>query len=115
MMNLMMILHEGGPFEIIEDIFGVFIGLLVLVGFLGLIAWGATRVLSVRQGGERADSAAEIVSKRFARGEITAEEYERYIETLRENPSPENPPHRSYEDYVRDALERLRLRRGTDS
>src|SRR3954454_941853 len=115
MINLMMILHGGGPFEIIGDIFGIFIGLLVLVGFLALIAWGATRVLSLRQGGERGDSAQEIVKERFARGEITAEEYERYIETLRENPSPENPPYRSYEDYVRDALERLRLRRGTDS
>jgi uncharacterized membrane protein len=119
MTNLMMILyeggHEGGPFEIIGDIFGVLIGLLVLVGFLALIAWGAMRVLSGGQSGERADSAEEILRERFARGEITAEEYEKSSETLRKNPLPENSPRRSYEDYVRDVMERLRPRRGTGS
>ncbi|MDX6379609.1 MAG: putative rane protein [Rubrobacteraceae bacterium] len=119
MTNLMMILyeggHEGGPFHIMGDIFGALIGLLVLVGFLALIAWGAMRVLSAGRSGERVDSAEEILRERFARGEIAAEEYEKSLETLSKNPLPETPPRRSYEDYVREVMERLRPRRGTGS
>lgn len=119
MMNLMMILYEGdhggGPFHIIGDIFGALIGLLVLVGFLALIAWGAMRVFSATRSGERAPSAEEILRERFARGEISAEEYEKSSETLCENPLPETPPRRSYEEYVRDIMDRLRPRRDTNS
>jgi putative membrane protein len=83
-----------GPFGMI----GMFFNLLVFVGLLVLIAWGVPRILSGRQGGERADSAEEILRQRFARGEINAEEYERSYETLRKD----------YEDYVREAKEQLR-------
>ncbi len=60
--------------------------------------------------GGRTGSAEEILRERFARGEISAEEYVKSYEVLREKPSQ-----RSYEDYVRDAMARLRPGRGTGS
>ena len=74
-----------------------------------MAAWGAMRLLPSRRG-ERAGSAEEILRERFARGEISAEEYLKSYEVLQETPSL-----RSYEDYVRDAMERLRPGRGTSS
>ena len=58
------------------------ITILVLAGLLAVAAWGVTKLLpSLR--GERADSAEEILRERFARGEISAEEFQRSIEILR--------------------------------
>jgi putative membrane protein len=60
----------------------VFLGALVAV-----VVWLVVRVFpKVRrdeQLGEPRDSAEEILRERFARGEITAEEYQRSIEILR--------------------------------
>ena len=98
-------MHGDGFFDLIEGGFAI----LVLVALLAVAAWGVTRLLpSLR--GERAGSAEEILRERFARGEITAEEYVRSYQVLRET-----PPQRSYEDYVRDAMERLSLRRDPGS
>jgi len=83
--------------------------MLVLAGLLTVAAWGVTRLLASRRG-ERAGSAEEILRERFARGEISAEEYVKSYEVLHKTPSQ-----RSYEDYVRDLMERLRPGRGTDS
>ena len=58
------------------------IAILVLAGLLAVAAWGVTRLLPLQRG-ERADSAEEILRERFARGEITAEEFQRSIEILR--------------------------------
>ena len=104
-MMLLMILRGGDFFDLIEG--GV--AFLVLAGLLAVAAWGATRILPSRRG-ERAGSAEEILRERFARGEISAEEYTKSYEVLRETPSQ-----RSYEDYVRDVMERLRPGRGTGS
>jgi putative membrane protein len=98
-------MHGDGFFDLIEGGFAI----LVLVALLAVAAWGVTRLLpSLR--GERAGSAEEILRERFARGEISAEEYVRSYQVLRET-----PPQRSYEDYVRDVMERLRPGRGTGS
>jgi HAMP domain-containing protein len=83
--------------------------ILVLAGLLAVAAWGVTRLLASRRG-ERAGSAEEILRERFARGEISAEEYVKSYEVLHETPSQ-----RSYEDYVRDLMDRLRLGRSTGS
>ena len=92
--------------DLIEGVFTI----LVLAAFLAVAAWGVTRLLpSLR--GERAGSAEEILRERFARGEISAEEFQKSYEVLRETPSQK----KSYEDYVRDAMERLRPGRGTGS
>ena len=85
------------------------IPILVLAGLLAVAAWGVPRLLHSRRS-ERAGSAEEILRERFARGEISAEEYVRAYEVLQETPS-----RRSYEDYVRDAMDRLRPGRGTGS
>jgi hypothetical protein len=84
--------------------------LLVLAGLrrpLAVASWRLTRILPSRRG-ERAGSAEEILRVRFARGEISAEEYVKSYEVLHESQSQ-----RSYEDYVRDDMERLRPGRGT--
>ena len=91
----------------VHDLIEGVIAILVLAVLLAVAAWGVRRLLSSRRG-ERASSAEEILRERFARGEISAEEYVKSYEVLHETPS-----RRSYEDYVRDAMERLRPGRGT--
>jgi uncharacterized membrane protein len=105
MMNFAMILRGGDFFDLIEG----GIAILVLAGLLAVAAWGVTRLLTPRRG-ERVGSAEEILRERFARGEISAEEYVKSYEVLHET-----PPRRSYEDYVRDLMDRLRPGRGTGS
>ena len=69
--------------------------LLTLLFWGGLIAfavWALMRIFPNRGGndgasGHREDSAEETLQKRFARGEIDAEEYERSLEVLKD---PEN-------------------------
>ena len=86
----------------------MFFPALFWVALLGLLAWFAARRLSTQRPGSGA--AEGILRERFARGEITAEEYQRASEALRRSSS-----HGSYEDYVREAEERLRAERGKDS
>ena len=72
---------------------------LLLIAFLGalvaVVVWLVVRVFpKVRrdeQLGEPRDSAEEILRERFARGEITAEEYQRSIEILRGATTREAP------------------------
>ena len=85
------------------------ITILVLAGLLAVAAWGVTRLLPSQRGG--LGSAEEILRERFARGEISAEEYVKSYEVLHETP----PSRRSYEDYVRDLRDRLRPGQGTGS
>jgi uncharacterized membrane protein len=91
----------------------IFFPFLFSTLFLALLAWVAFRLLSRWRDGEglwpRGDRAEEILRQRFARGEMTDEEYERSVETLRKDEP------RSYEDYVRKADERSDPDRGADS
>jgi hypothetical protein len=72
---------------------------LLLIAFLGglvaVVVWLVVRVFpKVRrdeQLGAPRDSAEEILRERFARGEITAEEYQRAIEILRGATTREAP------------------------
>jgi putative membrane protein len=72
---------------------------LLLIAFLGglvaVVVWLVVRVFpKVRrdeQLGVPRDSAEEILRERFARGEITAEEYQRSIEILRGATTREAP------------------------
>jgi len=61
--------------------------LLVWGVFVSLLAWFAVRVFSKGRGpnrpGAARDSAEEILRERFARGDISAEEYQRALEILR--------------------------------
>ena len=64
---------------------------LLLIAFLGglvaVVTWLVVRIFPKVRGDERPeaprDSAEEILRERFARGEITAEEFQRSIEILR--------------------------------
>ena len=102
-----MILRGGDFFDLIGDLIEGGIVILVLACLLAVAAWGVTRLLPSRRGG-RAGSVEEILRERFARGEISAEEYVKSYEVLHETPR-----RRSYEDYVRDLMDRLRSRRDT--
>ena len=93
----------------IHELVEVGFAILVLAGLLAVVAWGVTRLLPSRRG-ERAGSAEEILRERFARGEISAEEYVKSYQVLHET-----PPQRSYEGYVRDLVDRLRPGGGTGS
>ena len=63
------------------------IPLLLWGVFLSLLVWLAVRVFSRGRGSARpgatVDSAEEILRERFARGDISEEEYERALEILR--------------------------------
>lgn len=66
----------------------VLLPLLFWGGLLALAAWALIRIFPIRGGGDggsnfREESAEEILRKRFARGEIDAEEYERSLEILK--------------------------------
>lgn len=89
---------------------GSLFGLFLMVSLVALILFVALRIFSGRQGLGRSDSAENILRERFARGEVSAEEYEQSMRVLREN-----PPHKSYEDYIREAMNRLRQGRSADS
>lgn len=54
--------------------------ILVLVGLVFLIRW---LVLSSTSGNRSKDTPEEILKRRYARGEITQEEYQRMLKDLR--------------------------------
>jgi uncharacterized membrane protein len=107
-MTFLMLLR-GGDLGIFHELVEGGITILVLAALLAAAVWGVTRFLSFRRG-ERAGSAGEILRERFARGEISSEEYVKSYQVLHET-----PPQRSYEDYVRDLMDRLRPRGSTGS
>ena len=90
------------------------IPLLLWGVFLSLLVWLAVRVFSrgreAARPGATIDSAEEILRERFARGDVSAEEYEKSMKTLRDTPQ-----RKAYEDYVREAEERLRSERDRES
>lgn len=62
---------------------------LFWVGLLALVAWVVTRLFPRRRDGGATgtasrDPAEQILRERFARGEVTAEEYGRALEILRD-------------------------------
>ena len=59
------------------------IGMLVWLVLLGLAVWLLVRATSRERGAPRGEAAEEVVRRRFAAGEIDAEEYERRLEILR--------------------------------
>src|SRR5215210_9398356 len=67
--------------------------ILFLGGLVAVVTWLVVRIFPKVRGDERPeaprDSAEEILRERFARGEITAEEFQRSIEILRGAPTRE--------------------------
>lgn len=107
------------------DAFESFLGLLLLAGLLALTVWFAYRLTVRLRVGARADPAVGILRERLARGEVSADEYESTLEVLRKSQPREqstslksqdrSSPGRTYEDYIREAMNRLRLGRNADS
>ncbi len=85
---------------------GGLINILLLVGLLGFAAWVSVRVLANQRPrsvpyANRTFQAEEVLRERFARGELSAEEFERGLRILRGQPT-----HESREDFGREAMER---------
>lgn len=59
------------------------IGLLFWLVLLGLAVWLVGRATGRERAEPRGEAAEEILRRRFASGEIDAEEYERRLEVLR--------------------------------
>jgi uncharacterized membrane protein len=107
------------------DAFETFLGLLLLAVLLALTAWCAYRLVVTLRVGAREDPAVGILRERLARGEVSADEYESTLEVLRKSHPQEQrislkSPDRSsigrtYEDYVREAMNRLKFGRSADS
>lgn len=125
MENRMLEGHEmmHGPavgWELFEA-FEAFLGLMLLIGLLALTAWFGYRLIVRLRVGARADPAVDILRERLARGEVSADEYESTLEVLRKSQPQEqstslksrdgSSPRRTYEDYVREAMNRLRFGR----
>jgi putative membrane protein len=62
---------------------GIVTLLLFWLGVLALVIWGVSNLLPTRKLDTEGD-AVEIVRQRFARGELSREEYVQAMETLRE-------------------------------
>lgn len=59
---------------------------LLLIGVIALVVWALARAFPISRDGDypRRDRAEEILEERFARGEITTEEYRDSLRVLRE-------------------------------
>ena len=111
-----------GGSEFVEAI-GTFSAFLLLLVVLALLAWGAYRLILRLRVDAWSDPAEGILRERLARGEVSAEEYESTLEILRSSRPQGAFPERhygsslrkTYEDYVREAMNRLRAGRGAGS
>ena len=111
-----------GGWDFVEAI-GTFSAFLLLLVLLALLAWGADRLIPRLRVGAWADPAEGILRERLARGEVSAEEYESTMDILRSSRAQGAFPERrygsslrrTYEDYVREAMNRLRAGRGAGS
>jgi len=70
-------LYGGGMWMFFHFLFW----LLVVIGVILLIVW-VVRQTSGREGGRGGETALDILKKRYARGEISKEEYERMKDDL---------------------------------
>jgi len=59
------------------------IGMIIWVAIIGLLIWLVIRTMSHRSGSGHAESAEELLRRRFAAGEIDEEEYAKRVEVLR--------------------------------
>lgn len=124
--------HEGfdggamhGPpaaWDFVEAIatFSAFLFLLVLLALLSLVAY---RFVARLRASSSVDPAETVLRERLARSEISAEEYESTLDILRTSVAQRAPLEarsgsslrRTYEDYVREAMNRLRPGRNAGS
>ncbi len=63
---------------------GMVVGFLAWAAVIFLVVWAATRVFPARSEGP-AEKPADILKRRFARGEITREQLQEMIQVLEEH------------------------------
>ena len=89
--------HGPGPRDPLDELWDPdFILLIVFLGVLvAVVVWLGVRIFPKVRRNERLeaprDAAEEILRERFARGEISAEEYQRSIKILRGEDAREGP------------------------
>jgi len=59
------------------------IGMLIWVALIALVVWLVIRAMGQRSGTGGSESAEDLLRRRYASGEIDAEEYQSRLETLR--------------------------------
>jgi len=59
------------------------IGMLIWVALIALVVWLVIRAVGQRPGTGVSESAEDLLRRRYASGEIDAEEYQSRLETLR--------------------------------
>jgi putative membrane protein len=59
------------------------IGMLIWVALIALVVWLVIRAVGQRPGTGGSESAEDLLRRRYASGEIDAEEYQSRLETLR--------------------------------
>jgi putative membrane protein len=79
-----------GGFGLIGGIIGLVITIVILVGLVVLVVWAVRRITGSQQGflppmSQNANqmNASEILAQRYARGEITREQYKQMLEDIR--------------------------------
>jgi putative membrane protein len=79
-----------GSFGLIGGIIGLAVTIAILVGLVVLVVWAVRRMTSSQQGflppmSQNANqlTAGEILAQRYARGEITREQYKQMLEDIR--------------------------------
>jgi len=91
---LLLLQHGHDPLDELWDPEFIFL-IVFLGGLVAVVTWLVVRIFPKVRRDERPeaprDSAEEILRERFARGEITAEEYQRAIEILRGENAREAP------------------------
>src|SRR5919202_6940630 len=89
--------HDPGPHDPLDELWDPdFLLLIVFLGVLvAVVVWLGVRIFPKVRRNERLeaprDAAEEILRERFARGEISAEEYQRSIKILRGEDAREVP------------------------
>jgi len=98
---ILLLQHGHGPLDEIWEP-EVLLLILFLGGLVAVVTWLVVRIFPKVRRDERLeaprDSAEEILRERFARGEITAEEFQRSIEILRGENAREEVPDDTQED-----------------
>ncbi len=61
---------------------GILFNLLIVVGVVVLIVWGVRRFTAGNYSGPRAETPRDILQARYARGEITREQYQETLNDL---------------------------------
>jgi putative membrane protein len=79
-----------GSFGLIGGIIGLLVTMIILIGLVVLVVWAVRRITGSQQGSlyptsqnPNALTAGEILAQRYARGEITREQYQQMLEDIR--------------------------------